>query len=55
LVAKGAGVVRMEAFDLEQKKAPAGPVTVKSKIEQAVFYGAKEDVSFYIVYSGADF
>lgn len=45
LIAKGAGVVRIEAFDLEPVKTKAQPVKVKSKIEQAVFYGVKEDVS----------
>lgn len=45
LVAKGAGVVRVEAFDVERKRGPQLPVTVKSKLEQAVFYGIKEDVS----------
>lgn len=44
LVAKGAGVVRIETFDLEPvKKVLKEPVKVKSKIEQAVFYGVKED------------
>ncbi|RPA91283.1 hypothetical protein L873DRAFT_1848385 [Choiromyces venosus 120613-1] len=45
LVAKGAGIVRLEAFDLEpvKKRVLAEPIKVKSKIEQAVFYGVKED------------
>ncbi|KAH0613283.1 uncharacterized protein H6S33_009663 [Morchella sextelata] len=44
LIAKGAGVVRIETFDLEPvKKVSKEPVKVKSKIEQAVFYGVKED------------
>ena len=38
LVARGAGIVRLEAFDLEPvKRVPIEPVKVKSKIEQAVF------------------
>lgn len=46
LIAKGAGVVRIEAFDMEPVKTKAlrQPVKVKSKIEQAVFYGVQEDV-----------
>jgi nuclear pore complex protein Nup133 len=46
LVAKGAGIVRLETFDLEpaKKETLSEPVKVKSKIEQAVFYGVKEDV-----------
>lgn len=49
LIAKGAGVVRIETFDLEPVKTKAlrEPVKVKSKIEQAVFYGVKEDVSSF--------
>ena len=43
LMAKGAGVLRVEAFDIHgTRKAPA-PVTIKSKLEQAVFYGTKSD------------
>jgi len=46
LVAKGAGILRVEAFDLGAgAKTITAPVTVKSKLEQAVFYGAKSDVS----------
>lgn len=45
LVAKGAGIVRVEAFDVERKRGPRLPVTVESKLEQAVFYGIKENVS----------
>jgi len=45
LVARGAGIVRLEVFDLEPvKRVPTEPVKAKSKIEQAVFYGVKEDV-----------
>lgn len=52
LVAKGAGVVRIETFDLEPVKTKAlrEPAKVKSKIQQAVFYGVKEDVSFLLGY-----
>lgn len=46
LVAKGAGILRLETFDLEpvRKESLREPIKVKSKIEQAVFYGVKEDV-----------
>ncbi|KAL7273102.1 hypothetical protein RUND412_004061 [Rhizina undulata] len=46
LVAKGAGIVRVEVFDLEEGlrgRITNEPLRVKSKIEQAVFYGIKED------------
>lgn len=47
VVAKGAGVLRVEAYDLDSRKKAGQltPVTVKSKLEQAVFYGIKADVS----------
>lgn len=44
LVAKGAGILRVEAFDIGQTMKITTPVTVKSKLEQAVFYGTKNDV-----------
>lgn len=43
LIAKHAGILRVEAFD-SGPKASTAPVTVKSKLEQAVFYGTKSDV-----------
>ncbi|KAI5784588.1 Non-repetitive/WGA-negative nucleoporin C-terminal-domain-containing protein [Geopyxis carbonaria] len=44
VVAKGAGVIRIEAFDVDgRRRVAAAPVTVKSKLEQAVFYGIKQD------------
>lgn len=46
LIAKGAGVLRVEAFDVGlgvNAKAAATPVTVKSKLEQAVFYSTKDN------------
>lgn len=46
LVAKGAGILRVEAFDSGNAAAIA-PVTVKSKLEQAVFFGAKRDVRIH--------
>ena len=43
LVVRGAGIVLLEAFDLELvKRVPTEPVKVKSKIGQAVFYGVKD-------------
>lgn len=43
LIARGAGVLRVEAFDAEEKKQKSTAVPsqemVKSKIEQAVFFG----------------
>jgi nuclear pore complex protein Nup133 len=38
--------LRLETFDLEpvRKESLREPIKVKSKIEQAVFYGVKEDV-----------
>lgn len=43
LIARGAGVLRVEAFDAEEKKQRAVAIPreemVKSKIEQAVFFG----------------
>lgn len=46
LIAKGAGVVRVEAFDDAdpKKRIPRAPPSAKSKIEQAVFFSHKEGV-----------
>jgi len=43
LVAKGAGILRVEAFDVGYATVTAA-VTVKSKLEQAVFFGTRRDV-----------
>lgn len=46
VLAKGAGVLRIEAFDntRHKKNVVPAPVTIKSKLEQAVFY-SKDEVS----------
>jgi nuclear pore complex protein Nup133 len=44
LVAKGVGILRVEAFDVSGTRQINTPVTVKSKLEQAVFFGTKSDV-----------
>ncbi|KAA8895178.1 Non-repetitive/WGA-negative nucleoporin C-terminal-domain-containing protein [Sphaerosporella brunnea] len=43
LVAKGVGILRIEAFDVAGARQINTPVTVKSKLEQAVFFGTKSD------------
>jgi nuclear pore complex protein Nup133 len=53
LVAKGAGILRVEAFDVGAGTKPvATTVTVKSKLEQAVFYGSKDDVRLPALFIG---
>jgi nuclear pore complex protein Nup133 len=49
LVAKGVGILRVEAFDVAGTKAVNTPVTVKSKLEQAVFFGTKSDVRIHSI------
>jgi nuclear pore complex protein Nup133 len=49
LLAKGAGILRVEAFDVGSSAKPVtAPVTAKSKLEQAIYYGTRSEVSPFL-------